>query len=111
MVFNNTQLSVFNGGTMKLQDVTTLSREEAQRQLEAIAKQFPELTKKKTERKRIIKVTEKGGLFISDPTMVAKSKAGREYIAGVNVHSLEAAKALFLNDVLLAEVKMVLSKA
>lgn len=49
---------------------------------------------------RIIKRTEKGGLYVKDASFLATSKTGNEYVAGLNVQ-WEVAQALFSNPALL----------
>lgn len=49
---------------------------------------------------RIIKRTEKGGLYVKDAIFRATSKTGNEYVAGLNVQ-WEVAQALFSNPAFL----------
>lgn len=53
----------------------------------------------------IVKVTEKGGLFIRHDSFTEYSKAKeKDYVAGINL-GFNTAKALFNNPVLLEEIK------
>jgi hypothetical protein len=52
----------------------------------------------------IIKLTDKGGLFVRHASFVELSREGKEYLAGVNL-PLKTAKALFTNDKLLSEIR------
>lgn len=83
-----------------------LSREEAQRQLEALKQAFPDL---KVGRKRIIKINAGGGLYVTDPCMKGTSKAGKEAIKGINFHDLDAARAMFNNQEFVDEIRRFLN--
>lgn len=54
---------------------------------------------------RIIKIGDnKGGLYFTDPSLVATSAKGKEYQAGVNM-PLSVAQAFFANDELIGQIK------
>jgi hypothetical protein len=61
-------------------------------------------------RQRVIKLNKNGGLYVTDPSMRCYSEGkGKHYQAGVNL-PIEAARALFANDDLLAAVKKFLAQ-
>lgn len=70
---------------------------ELARQLAAIERVAPELASKKKTTNRILKIGDKGGVYLVDPTFIAYSeKKKKNYVAGVNMNK-EVFKALFGN--------------
>jgi len=78
---------------------------ELKKQLDAIQGVFPELAKRTNLE---IKIGEKGYLYITDPSFKAVSKAGKNYVAGLNMN-VDVAKTLFNNDEILGKIRSFLA--
>jgi sugar lactone lactonase YvrE len=62
-------------------------------------------------RSRVIKLNSAGGLYVTDPSLRAYSeKKSKHYQAGFNLSPIDACRALFSNDELLAAIKQFLSQ-